>query len=44
MPTENAKHDDNRVATIQGVSSVDGVTPTDIYVNPTTGAIKCESA
>lgn len=44
MPTENAKQDQNRVTTIQGVSSVDGVTPTDIYVNPTTGAVMIESA
>ena len=40
----NANRDDNRVPAIQGVSSVDGVTPVDIYVNPTTGAIKTEAA
>jgi hypothetical protein len=39
----DAKKDSNRVTTIQGVSSVDGVTPIDIYVDPTTGAVKLES-
>ena len=32
----NAKHDDNAVPTLIGVSSVDGVTPVNIWVDPTT--------
>lgn len=32
----NAKRDGNFVPTIQGVSSVDGLTPTDIHVDPVT--------
>lgn len=32
----NAKRDDNLVPTLIGVSSVDGITPTLVYVNPTT--------
>lgn len=38
-----ASRDANFVATIQGVSSVDLVTPTNIAVNPTTGAIDIDS-
>lgn len=34
MPEDIAKRDDNHVPTIQGVSSVDEQTPTDIWVNP----------
>ncbi len=40
---ENAKTDANFVATVQGVSSVDGETPVDIYVNPVNGALLLES-
>lgn len=32
----NAKRDANRVPTLQGVSSADALTPTDVYVDPTT--------
>lgn len=32
----NAKHDDNRVATLLGISNVDGVTPVSIYGDPAT--------
>ena len=39
---ENAKTDENFVPTMQGVSSVDG-TPTDIYLNPATGALLLET-
>lgn len=35
----NAKRDDNYTPTVIGVSSVDGVTPTLVKVNPLTGAI-----
>ena len=38
----NSARDDNRVSTICGISSVDGVTPTRIQVNPVTNAIKVE--
>lgn len=40
---DNAKTDENYVPTIQGVSSVDGTTPTDIYVNPANGALLLET-
>jgi len=39
----NAARDDNRVTTLIGVSSVDGVTPTRIAANPTTGAVIIDS-
>ena len=32
----NAKHDQNRIPTLIGVSSTDGVSPTLVYVDPTT--------
>ena len=32
----NAKHDENAVPTLIGVSSVDGVTPVNVWVDPTT--------
>ena len=35
----NAGRDDNRTTTLLGLSSVDGVTPTTIYVNPTTHGV-----
>lgn len=35
----NAKRDQNFNPTIQGVSSLDGTTPTDVWVNPSTGAV-----
>lgn len=38
----NAKRDSNFVSTIIGVSSVDGVTPTPVKVNPSTGALLSE--
>ena len=41
---DDAKKDSNRVVTLQGVSSVDGVTPVDIEVDPATGAILAEAA
>jgi len=34
-----AKRDNNRVTTLMGVSSVDGVTPVEIYVDPATGRL-----
>lgn len=37
-----AKIDANRVKTLIGVSSVDGVTPVNISVNPTSGAVIAE--
>ena len=40
---DDAKHDENFVPAIQGVSSADGTTPTDIYVNPATGALLLET-
>lgn len=39
MIMKNASRDGNRVPTIQGVSAVDKVTPTDILVNPATGEV-----
>lgn len=39
-----AQRDENFVTTIQGVSSVDGETPINIEVNPTTNAILVEVA
>ena len=38
----DAKRDNNRVTTIEGVSSVDSVTPALIEVNPATGAVLVE--
>lgn len=35
----NAKRDGNYIPAIQGVSSVDGITPIDIYVDPTTNEV-----
>jgi hypothetical protein len=40
----NAKRDDNRNVTLMGVSSVDGVTPLKIQVNPVTWAVLAEEA
>ena len=37
-----ASRDSNFVPTIQGVSTVDGTTPTNIKVNPSTGAMQAE--
>ena len=37
-----AKRDENRVTTVIGVSDVDGITPTRVKVNPTTGAMLVE--
>jgi len=37
-----AKHDQNRVTVAQGVSSDDGVTPTPIYMDPTTSFIQVD--
>jgi hypothetical protein len=34
-----ARRDENRVPAIQGVSSVDGSTPTDIHVDPETNEV-----
>jgi hypothetical protein len=38
----NANRDENRVPTLLGVSSVDGITPTKIEANPTTNALFVE--
>lgn len=38
----NAKRDSNFVTTLIGVSSVDGVTPVPVQVNPVTGALLTE--
>jgi len=38
----NASHDQNRRPTLLAVSSVDGLTPEKIYVNPTTHAMKVD--
>lgn len=35
----NAKHDDNWVPTLLGVSTVDGKTPIPAEINPTTGGL-----
>lgn len=40
----NGERDDNRVVTLLGVSSADGVTPVPIQVNPVTGRIRAELA
>ena len=40
---DDAKHDENFVTTMQGVSSVDGTSPTDIHLNPATGALLLET-
>ena len=40
---DDSKTDANYVPTIQGVSSVDGETPVDIHVNPTSGALLLET-
>lgn len=40
----NAKHDDNRNTTLIGVSSVDLATPTNVSVNPTTGALLVDTS
>jgi hypothetical protein len=37
-----AKRDENRVPTLLGVSSVDGVTPVVLYANPTTHRLLVE--
>lgn len=39
----DAPRDDNYVPVIAGVSTVDGVTPVLIKVDPATGAIKAET-
>jgi len=41
--SDNAEHDENRVKTIQGVSTVDGITPVNIAVNPVDGALLLET-
>ena len=41
--SNNAHRDGNFVPTLQGVSSDDGITPTDIWVNPLTGALIIDS-
>ena len=38
----NASRDDNNVTTLMWVSSVDGVTPIPVEVDPTTWAIQLE--
>lgn len=38
----NAKRDENRVPTLLGVSSSDGVTPIPVKINPTTGRVLAE--
>jgi hypothetical protein len=38
----NAVRDANNTATLLGISSVDGVTPVPIRVDPITGAIMCK--
>ncbi len=40
----NAKHDDNHVPTLTGVSSVDGTTPINAYVDPVTHRLLVDSA
>lgn len=40
----NARRDDNRVPTLLGVSSADGITPIPIQVNPVTGRMLAEAA
>ena len=40
----NASRDANRAVTLIGVSSVDGVTPVKVKVNPVTLAVKVEVA
>jgi hypothetical protein len=39
---DKAEKDENRVTTLIGVSSVDGITPTPVAVNPTTLAVIVE--
>ncbi len=39
-----SKRDENRITTLIGVSSVDGVTPVNVAVNPTTLALIVEIA
>lgn len=38
-----ANRDDNGVVALMGVSSVDGVTPVPLTVDPTTGRLRCTS-
>lgn len=40
----NAKRDENRVPTLIGVSSADGTTPVNVYVDPTTHRLKVDMA
>ena len=40
----NAKHDQNHVPTLIGVSSSDGSTPINVYVNPVTHRLLVDSA
>lgn len=39
VPRTNAGHDQNRTATLLGVSSADGKTPVPVEVDPNTGAL-----
>jgi len=40
----DAKRDQNRVTVLLGVSNVDGVTPTPVYVNPVSHAVLVSGA
>lgn len=42
-PSENAKRDENRITSIMGTSSYDGVTPINIYSDPVTHALLISS-
>lgn len=39
-PRTNSSHDQNRIATLIGVSTADGTTPVPVEVDPTTGALQ----
>ena len=39
----SSPRDDNRVSAIMLTSSVDGITPISVYINPTTKAVKIEN-